>query len=99
MSHSIAFWLDCTGLLHIMQGHLIFLVGGGLRFFPDKIAPAMRSRVFCSFIWEASVINSIDNFGTKSKTKTVDLDQAVPKSKSDQRISNADTRRISNSFG
>ena len=39
-----------TGRLHIMQGHLIFLVGGGLRFFPNKIAPAMRSRVFCSFI-------------------------------------------------
>ena len=74
MSHSIAFRLDCTGLLHIMKGHLIFLVGGGLRFFPDKIAPAMQSRVFCSFIWEASVINSIDNLGTKSKSKTVDLD-------------------------
>ena len=58
----------------MMQGYLIFLVGGGLRFFPDKIAPAMRSRVFFSFIWEASVINSIDNLGTKSESKTVDLD-------------------------
>ena len=57
-----------------MQGHLIFLVGGGLRFFPNKIASAMRTRVFCSFIWDASVINELNNLGTKTETKVIDLD-------------------------
>ena len=28
----------------------------GVRFVPERIAPAMRSMVFCSFIWEAWVI-------------------------------------------
>ena len=34
----------------------MFLVGGGLRFVPERIAPAIRSMVFCSLIWEARAI-------------------------------------------
>ena len=55
----------------------MFLEGGGFRFFPAKIAPAMRSTVFLSFISEASVIK--DDFG-KIKKENNKFDQSVSQS-------------------
>ena len=55
----------------------MFLVGWGLRFLSAKIAPAMRSTVFLSFISEASVIK--DDFG-KIKKENNKIDQSVSQS-------------------
>ena len=65
----------------------MFLVGWGLRFLSAKIAPAMRSTVFLSFISEASVIK--DDFG-KIKKENNKFDQSVSR-----RLSVDQQRKIS----